>query len=166
MEMMSGMAANLIPKGQEAEATKRLKGFLCIMDSMTSKELDDATLFQREPSRIERVAYGSGHHPQVIGQLLAQYMQFEKMIGKMADMQKKMAKSHGRANPQQQAGLLNNLAGMLPPGMMDQMGGAQGLQDMIKQMGGMEGLMGMAGGAGGLGGLGGLLGGGRGARKR
>jgi len=38
--MIPGFNANMIPKGQEKESTDRIKKFLYMMDSMTTKELD------------------------------------------------------------------------------------------------------------------------------
>jgi signal recognition particle subunit SRP54 len=38
--MIPGFNANMIPQGSEKDSTARIKKFLCIMDSMTKKELD------------------------------------------------------------------------------------------------------------------------------
>jgi len=59
--MIPGLSSNLIPKGQEKEATARIKRFLFMMDSMTKDELD--SVVEIKPSRIIRIATGSGTHP-------------------------------------------------------------------------------------------------------
>ena len=55
----------------------RIKRFMCIMDSMTDKELDspDPKLFSFDPepsSRVIRVAKGSGSRLQHVADLLGQ----------------------------------------------------------------------------------------------
>jgi len=59
--MIPGLSSNLIPKGQEKEATARIKRFLFMMDSMNKAELDSTT--EITGSRVVRIAKGSGTHP-------------------------------------------------------------------------------------------------------
>jgi signal recognition particle subunit SRP54 len=164
MEMMPGMLSQLMPKGQEAEASKRFKVFLCIMDSMTGAELDDPLLFQKDSNRIMRVAYGSGQHPALVHQMLQQYFQMEKMVGKVADMQKMLGNQRSVLTPKSKQVVTNQLGSLLPKEMLDAVGGQGALQDLMQSMGGVEGIMNMMGGRGGLAGmLGGGAGRGRGA---
>ena len=64
VSMIPGLNANMIPKGREKEGTARIKRFLCMMDSMTEVELSaTAETPFTEPSRIFRIARGSGTKP-------------------------------------------------------------------------------------------------------
>jgi signal recognition particle subunit SRP54 len=156
MEMMPGMLSQMMPKGQEAEATKRFKVFLCIMDSMTAEELDNPLLFQKDANRGMRVARGAGQHPVIVQQLLQQYFQMEKMVGKVAEMQKVLQKPHlaPKSKAQAESMMGNQISSMLPKEMVDMMGGAGGISELMQQMGGLDGIMNMMGGAGGAGGAG------------
>ncbi|KAI6221839.1 Signal recognition particle 54 kDa protein [Aphelenchoides fujianensis] len=76
MEMIPGFGADFMSKGNEKESVNRLKRLMTIMDSMCDKELDHPKandLFTKEPSRITRVARGSGTMVQEVKDLLAQY---------------------------------------------------------------------------------------------
>ncbi len=119
-----------------------------------------------------------------VEELLMQHAQFATLVKKMGGSKGllstmgKAAKSGGSGMKpsdaaKMQAGL-KGLSSMLPPGMMEQMGGMGGIQNMMAQMGGMGGIqnmmaqMGLGGGGGGGGGglasmLGALGGGGGGA---
>lgn len=146
MSMLPGGLSDLIPPGSEKEGTKRIKGFLCIMDSMTADELD--CVVQMNPSRLTRVARGSGHPLVVVQMMMEEYKRFSKMISKWGKL--KLGKN--MANEEQMMKNMNpaTIQKMLPPGLLKQMGGAGGIQQMMKQM---------AGNMPGLGGLGGLMGG-------
>ena len=55
----------------EKQSSQRVKMFQCIMDSMTDKELDSTNpKLMEAPSRIQRIARGSGRHPQEVVMLL------------------------------------------------------------------------------------------------
>jgi signal recognition particle subunit SRP54 len=58
-------------QGKEKESAARIKKFMTIMDSMTNKELDcpNPKVLQ-EPSRIMRLARGSGCHPYHVQELI------------------------------------------------------------------------------------------------
>ena len=58
MSYLPGIGTNLLNKNNEKEGIKRVKKFLCILDSMTSTELD--SLKPLTDSRILRIAKGSG----------------------------------------------------------------------------------------------------------
>ena len=61
-------------QGQEGEVAGRFKKMMVIMDSMTAKEMDgDEKPFEREPTRVTRIALGSGNRKEDVELLLAQY---------------------------------------------------------------------------------------------
>jgi len=82
--MIPGLNANMIPKGQEKESTDRIKKFLCMMDSMTKKELD--CVEELTEARILRISRGAGTHPRELLFLLGEHKKFAKMVGKMGKM--------------------------------------------------------------------------------
>jgi len=146
MSMIPGMNSNLIPKGKEKEATARIKRFLYMMDSMNNQELD--SLKPLNPSRIKRIARGSGTSIAEVSQLIEEHKKFAKMVSKMSDLNltnpKGMAEM--QKNPEK---MMKQLSGAMDPRMMKQIGGAGNLMNMVKNMGGMSGLkdmMGMFGG--------------------
>jgi hypothetical protein len=58
-------------QGKEKESAARIKRFMTIMDSMTDKELDTPNpKVLEEPSRVLRLARGSGSHPHYVFELL------------------------------------------------------------------------------------------------
>lgn len=137
MSMIPGLSENLIPKGKEKEGQQRLKRFCCMMDSMTDEELD--TNKGLEPSRIPRIARGSGTTIKEVEELMVEHKRFAKMIGKMGKMGGKGGKGLDMAqmqrNPQ---AMLKNLQGAMDPRMLQQLGGQQGMMNMMKQMGNMD----------------------------
>lgn len=56
--MIPGMSSEMMPKGQEKEAAKKINKYLFMMDSMTDQELDSKVKLC--DSRIKRIARGSG----------------------------------------------------------------------------------------------------------
>ncbi|GAU98349.1 hypothetical protein RvY_09507 [Ramazzottius varieornatus] len=157
MNMIPGFPPDLMSKGGEQESMSRLKKMMTIMDSMNDEELDSregAKLFTRQPTRIARVARGSGVSKQEVSDLLTQYTKFSAVVKKMGGM-KGLFKGGDMAknvNPKQMANLNQQMAKMMDPRVLQQMGGMAGIQNMMKQ------LQAGAGGKGLPGGLGGLLG--------
>ena len=127
------------------------------MDSMTDAELDGVVDLEKSPSRVARVARGSGTHPQEVAALLKTHKQFEQMVkkmgkaGMMQGSDKQMAKSMQR-NPKQ---ALSQIHKTMDPRMIQQMGGAENVMQMMQSMGGMGG---GPGGDSPFGALGGLFG--------
>lgn len=77
MGMFPGMPPEFAQMS-DAEGGNRLKRFMCIMDSMTEGELDsDGKPFNQQPSRIRRVAIGSGVGLDEVDFLLSNY---KKMV--------------------------------------------------------------------------------------
>jgi len=142
MSMIPGLSS-LMGQGREAESVARIKKYLCIMDSFTPHELDaDLKIFNTQPSRLNRIARGSGHSVREIQELLMTFKPFSKMAQKMKGMGNKMdmKKMTGPSG-------MRNIQNMLPPQMIQQMGGAAGLQKMMKQFssGGFPGAGGFPG---------------------
>ncbi|KAI9015017.1 SRP54-type protein [Gaertneriomyces semiglobifer] len=184
MSMMPGIPEELLQMGDK-EGSVRLKRFLCMMDSMNDAELDsDGKIFSQQPNRIYRIAKGSGTAVREVEEMLLQFKKFADMVKTMGankSLFKGMAQGKpGRVNPNQLAQMQSQMSKMMPPGMMQQMGGMGGLQNMMQQMMGgggpggagggglqnmMQQLMGGMGGAGGLPGMGGMGGRGGGAGR-
>ncbi|KAI9802374.1 MAG: Signal recognition particle [Piccolia ochrophora] len=164
-QMMNGM--------DDEEGGMKLKRMIYICDSMTIKELDsDGKVFVQQPTRMTRIAHGSGTSVREVEDLLTQHRMMagmaKKMKGNMANMQRAQGAMGGGNRNQQMAAMQKRLqsmggaggAGGAPGGMdlgamMKAMGGGgmpggMDMQAMMKQMGGMMG--GMGGGPGGGGG--------------
>lgn len=139
MSMMPGMTSDMF-QGSDAEMGDRLRRCMIMMDSMTSTELDsDGKLFNHQPSRVIRVARGSGSSLADVEMLLLQHKKFAQMIKKMggnSGLFKALgaAATGGSSARGQQARLNQQLSSMLPPGMLNQMGGLGGMQDMMRQL--------------------------------
>ena len=119
----------------------RFKKFMTIMDSMTDDELDARVDLNKSASRIERVAKGSGCHPMEVQMLLKCHKQFESVVSKMGKSglmkggDANMAKQMNR-NPNQ---VMQQLHKAMDPRMLQQMGGAGNLMNMMKEMSKLEG---------------------------
>ncbi|KAI7853214.1 SRP54-type protein [Circinella umbellata] len=157
MGSIPGMPADML-QGSEEESSKRFKRMMCIMDSMTDAELDgDDKAFEKDRSRIVRVAQGSGTSVHEVEEILTQYTRFAQMVktmGGKSGLLSNMPTDPRKANPNQMANMARmqqQMANMIPPEMLQQVGGMQGLQKMARQMGGMFG-----GGGAGRGGGGGM----------
>ncbi|RKP26805.1 SRP54-type protein [Syncephalis pseudoplumigaleata] len=156
MGMMPGIPQELIA-GTEQEGTRRFKRMMTIMDTGRPVELDsDGKIFETQPSRLRRVAAGSGAPTYEVEALLAQHKQFAQMVKKMGGSKGFMKEQMGRGgpggmNPQQMAKMQQQMSKMVNPAMLKQMGGMGGMQKMMQQM------MGGGGGGGGLGGLGQMM---------
>lgn len=142
MNMIPGLGGDVIGKEGEAESTRRLKQCTTIMDSMHPSELDSENaqkLFKTQPSRLYRVARGAGVSPQGVVDLLSQYQKFSALVKKMGGM-KGFMDSKGGGKPsnkpvdqRQMAELNQQMAKMMDPKILQQMGGMAGLQNMMTQ---------------------------------
>ena len=83
---------------------------------MTNRERAEADLFQREPSRVVRVAKGSGTTERNVAELLQRFHFMKQMMGNIGS----------------QAGMLSKIPGM------KQLASARRLKDAV-QTGGLEG---------------------------
>lgn len=173
-QMMNGM--------DDEEGGMKMKRMIYICDSMTEKELDsDGKMFIDQPTRMTRIAHGSGTSVREVEDLLTQHKMMagmaKKMKGNMANMKRAQGAMGGGNRAQQMAAMQRQAqsmggAGRGAPGgidigaMMKMLGGGGGgpgmpgmpagmdMQQMMQQMSGMMGGMGGAG-SGGRGGGGG-----------
>lgn len=131
MSMIPGLGGNLIPKGQEQLAGKKIKRLMCAMDSMTKDELSCEKPFTE--SRILRVAQGSGTSVEEVKMLLEQHKQFSKMVGRMGKigLTKEAALQNLSRNPQQ---LLGKMQAAIDPRILRQMGGAGNMMNLLREL--------------------------------
>ena len=164
MEMIPGFSQIAGQMGEQGQ--NMFKIFNIIMDSMTPKELDEPKITSlMNASRIERIARGSGRHVGEVSQLLMTFSKFEELSKSMGG--KNGLKNLGNmGNP---AAMLNGLGGLggmggggrgmggggrgmggggnplanmsklIDPRVLKMMGGAGGMQDLMKSMSGMMG---------------------------
>lgn len=153
--MIPGFSQDLTSKGNEQESVARLKRLMTMMDSMNDGELDNrdgAKLFSKQNSRVIRVAQGAGVTEKEVKDLISQYTKFAAVVKRMGGI-KGLFKGGDIAknvNQTQMAKLNQQMAKMMDPRVLHQMGGVSGLQNMMRQL---------QQGAGGLGGLSNLMGG-------
>ena len=141
VNMIPGMS-NLMPEGSEKEASKKMKKYLCMMDSMTDGELDGKNKI--DDSRIKRIARGSGATILEVKIMLEEHKRFSKIIERMGGIVK--GKGADLANIQRNPGqFMNRLNGVLPQNLINSMGGAGGLMNMMKEFSSLEGMEHMAG---------------------
>lgn len=139
LSMIPGFGADLLKGASEAESMSRLKRLMTIMDSMSDSELDSkegAKLFSKQPTRVLRVAQGSGVRVRDVQELLVQYNKFAGVVKKMGGV-KGLFKSGDisrNVNPNQMARLNQQMAKMIEPNMLAKMGGTSGLQNILKQI--------------------------------
>ena len=142
--MIPGMS-NIMSQVGEEETSKKIRNMIFIMDSMTTKELEsDGRIFIKEPSRIVRVAKGSGCSAVEVEMILQQHR-----------MMSTMAKSAMAAQGMQGGGLGGGGAAAGGSQMQRMMQQAQSNPNFLQQA--MSMLGGGAGGAGGPGGLAGMM---------
>ncbi|XP_028033905.1 signal recognition particle 54 kDa protein [Bombyx mandarina] len=151
MGMIPGFSQDLMSKGSEQESMAKLKLLMTIMDSMNEGELDNrdgAKLFSKQPTRITRVAQGAGVTERDVKDLIAQYTKFAAVVKKMGGI-KGLFKGGDMAknvNQTQMVKLNQQMAKMMDPRLLQQMGGMSGLHNMMRQLqqgsSGMGGLMG------------------------
>ncbi|CAK7203875.1 Signal recognition particle [Sporothrix eucalyptigena] len=182
--MIPGMS-NLMSGMDDDEGSAKLKRMIYICDSMTDKELDsDGKIFLDQPSRMTRVARGSGTYVREVEDLLTQQRMMagmaKKMGGNMKNMQRAQSAMAGPNKQQQLAAMQKRLQSM---GGAGGAGGGGGLGGMMPDMGSLMKMLGGGGGGGmpdmggmdmqammqqmgmGMGG-GGAPGGGRGGRRK
>ncbi|DAZ96753.1 TPA: hypothetical protein N0F65_012330 [Lagenidium giganteum] len=133
-----GMSQMLNMGGGEEENTKRLRRFLYMMDSMTDAELDGAT--QINASRQMRIARGSGCQVYEVEFLLKCHKQFSQVVSRMgkSGLMKAGDAALGKQMARNPNAVMQQLSKAMDPKMMAQMGGAQNMMRMVKQMQNMD----------------------------
>ena len=93
-------------------------------------------------SRALRIARGAGVHPIYIKEVLEVFKPFQKAAAGMKKMNLPIGKNGEISKMAAGKFDMKQMANMLPPQMVQKMGGMQGLQNMMKQMasGGMPGM--------------------------
>src|SRR5690606_208246 len=139
VEKIPGMS-QMIPPGAESQMDDgELSKIEAMIQSMTRGEKADPNVLVREPSRVGRVARGSGHTEQAVNELVQKFLFMQQMMGSMG----------GGGAGGGLGGLLGNMPGMknlamarnmrramksgkMPPGMPDlsALGGAGGFPGM------------------------------------
>lgn len=139
LSMLPGFSQELMPKGREKESQAKVKRFMTMMDSMTNEELDSTNPKIMTESRIMRIARGSGRMPHEVLEMMEEYKRLAKIWSKMKGLKipKKGDMSALSRNMNAQ-----HLSKVLPPEMMNQIGGMGGLQNIMKQMGSAKDMMG------------------------
>ena len=128
MEKIPGISG-MIPPGVNVD-DKELVRIEAMIQSMTQLERGDPYALVREPSRVTRIAKGSGQPEQGVSELVQKFLFMKQMMSGMG----------------QNMGLLGNIPGMKNLNMARQMRRAMKsgkLQDMMNNMGGMPGAPGM-----------------------
>ncbi|KAK9471270.1 SRP54-type protein [Dipodascopsis tothii] len=129
LSKMAGMIpglGNLMGEVGEEESSKRLKRMLYIMDSMTEAELDsNGRVFVDQPTRITRVARGSGTSVREVEDVLSQQRTMAKMVKQVGG----------------KSGMLSRMQkNMAPGGRQPNMAQIQAMQKRLQAMGGMGGM--------------------------
>ena len=137
MSMIPGMGTSLLSKGNEKESIARIKRFLCVMDSMSNDELDGKSVLN--PSRINRIARGSGNSPQTVSDLIEEHKKLSKVVEKFGGMNfgKGNDMVNMARNPNQ---MMKKMQNVVDPRMVQQIGGMGNLMGMMKEFGKMEGM--------------------------
>ena len=76
-----GNAASKVPKAQLEKQEQKLKHFKYAINSMTQEEIENPEILEKQTSRIQRIAKGSGTTTSEIRELLKQYKMIKEMIG-------------------------------------------------------------------------------------
>lgn len=143
MSLIPGMS-QLSGQVNDEQGKKKVKKYLVILDSFTKKELNmDKPL---DKSRLKRIAIGAGVLPQDVLIFMEEFKQMKNMIGGLGKMNggKGADMTQLMRNPGQ---LKQKLGSVIPPHLMNSMGGMDNIMDMMKKIGAME----KGGGMGGLG---------------
>ncbi|EGW34501.1 uncharacterized protein SPAPADRAFT_134434 [Spathaspora passalidarum NRRL Y-27907] len=140
--MIPGLG-NIMSQVGEEETSKKIKNMIYIMDSMTQKELEsDGRIFIDQPSRIIRLAKGSGCSAIEVEMILQQHR-----------MMSTMAKSAMAAQGAPGAGGAPGMNPQMARMMQQAQSNPNFMEQAMKMMGGAGAGAGGAGGPGGLAGM-------------
>ena len=141
INMIPGMS-DMMPEGGEKEASKKIKKYLCIMDSMTDAELNCKKKI--DDSRAKRIARGSGCSIIEVKLMMDEHKKFSKIVERMGGLAK--GKGGDLTQLQRNPNLLKNkLNGMIPQNLINQMGGTGGIMNIMKEFSNLEGLQNLSG---------------------
>ena len=144
--MIPGLSnTGLLDGGRDQESALRMRRFMTIMDSMTAGELDSTNpKILGEESRILRIARGAGRPPMEVVDLFEQYKSMRTGIvgakgqGGLMKAMGKMTNARGGPSAAQMAQMQAHMGKMLPPHVLQSMGGPDALKGLLKQMEGMK----------------------------
>jgi signal recognition particle subunit SRP54 len=159
--MIPGMS-NMMAGMDDEDGTMKMKRMIYIFDSMTEKELDsDGKILVAQPTRITRIAHGSGTSVREVEDVLTQAKMMAGFAKNMGGQKKNMARAEammkGGNKQQQMAAMQKRMAamgGQAAPGGRGGGGMGGGMPDMGSMMKMLQGMGG--GGGGGRGGAGGM----------
>lgn len=151
LSKMAGMIpglSNMMGGMDDEEGSMKLRRMIYICDSMTDAELDsDGKIFVTQPTRMTRIACGSGTSVREVEDLLTQHRMMagmaKKMKGGMSNMAKAQGAMGGGNRQQQMAAMQKRLQSM------GGQGGGGGMPDLGAMMKMLQG----GGGPGGMGGM-------------
>jgi signal recognition particle subunit SRP54 len=88
LSMIPGMgkAKEKIPEGQLENQQEKVKRFKHIIKSMTEQEIENPEILEKQTSRIQRIAKGSGTTTTEVRALLKQYKMLKEMIKSQSDL--------------------------------------------------------------------------------
>ncbi len=137
--MIPGM--NTMMQGMDdEEGSAKMRRMIYICDSMTDKELDsDGKIFIDQPSRMTRVARGSGTHVREVEDLLTQQRMMAGMAKKMGGNMKNMQRAQSAmasGNRQQQLAAMQKRMQSLGGGAAGGAGGMPDMGSLMKMLGG------------------------------
>lgn len=122
-----GFGADLVAKGGDKAGQARVRRVMAIMDSMTAAELDSTDPKMMSESRILRVARGAGRQVRDVKDMLEEHK-------RMAKMMKKMPKMANMGKRRCDSSSLSKILDALPQSVVNQFGGAGGMQNILKQI--------------------------------
>jgi len=79
--MIPGMSAAKVPKGVLEKQEAKMKHWKDSISSMTEEEIENPEVLEKQTSRIQRIAKGSGTTTTEIRELLKQYKMIKEMMG-------------------------------------------------------------------------------------
>ena len=81
-----GKAKDKIPEGQLENQQEKIKRFKHCINSMTPEEIENPEILEKQTSRIQRIAKGSGCSTTDVRTLLKQYKMLKEMISSQSDL--------------------------------------------------------------------------------
>ncbi len=81
-----GKAKDKIPEGKLEEQESKIKAWKHIIKSMTPEEIENPEILEKQTSRIQRIASGSGSGTSQVRALLKQYKIMNEMISSQSDL--------------------------------------------------------------------------------
>lgn len=114
LEMVPGLSGMAIP-----DETK-IKRITYVFDSMNRGELEsNGDIFQKTPSRIERVSRGSGVPKERVGEILSDFRQMNVMLKKLMSNPMFAQMLAGTITNKDKQKIMDNAKGKIPKGVFD-----------------------------------------------